>query len=150
MIPKSILMPYLGTPRDQQLLRMVCRIAQAHKASLTLVHILEVPMALAVGADNVPGAEAARQALQEASAIAAKAGVNISTDIIPAREAGHAIIERAKRGGVDLVVMEARQRDYVATAPLERTVDYVLRRAPCTVWISRSWSEGLRTGQGDC
>ena len=106
-------------------------------------------MALAVGADNVPGAEAARQALQEASAIAAKAGVTIATDIIPAREAGHAIIERAKRGGVDLVVMEARQRDYVATAPLERTVDYVLRRAPCTVWISRSWPEGIRTGQGD-
>lgn len=137
-----ILMPYVGTEADQDLLRVTCRIARTFKAKISVVHVLEVPMALPVDAENLPGVEEANAKLDEAEDIAAAAGANATTDLLQARDAGHAIVEETISRGVDLVLMEAQQRIRLGMLSLGGTVDYVLKHAPCPVWISRQKLSG--------
>ena len=62
---KNILVPYTGTDEDDRLLQAVCRMAKANKGKVTVVHVVEVPMALPVEAENFPEAEAAEMMLAE-------------------------------------------------------------------------------------
>ena len=138
MQPKQILMPYLGSDADKDLLQAVCRLAQAWKAKLELVHVIEVPMALPVDAPDLPGTDAANLILDQGEDAAADAGVEVETELLTARDAGHAIVEEAIAREADLVFMEGRQRVRLGMLTLGRTADYVLKHAPCTVWISRA------------
>ena len=54
------------------------------------------------------------------------------------REAGAAIVETAGEGKYDLIVMGIKSQKGRSTAMLGRTVDYVLRNAPCRVWTITS------------
>lgn len=132
-----ILIPYLGTPAEQELLKATCKIARLFKAKVSVVHVIEVPMALPVDADNLPGVEEANAVLDGAEDIAAESRASATTDLLQARDAGHAIVEEAISRGVDLIMMEAQQRMRLGMLSLGRTVDYVIKHAPCPVWISR-------------
>jgi len=131
-------MPYKGSERELQLLNLACKIASANKASLTLVHVLEVPMSLPLDATNIPGTDVANALLDEAEAKAAKLGANVSTELLSARDAGHALLEAAKQHNPDLILMESILRSRPDEKPLGNTTEYLLENAPGKVWIHSS------------
>lgn len=137
LIPKKILVPYRGTPQEERLLRSVCKTALAHRARLTVVRVLEVPMALQLDASNPPGKDRAEEHLQQARAILASTGIKAETCLLPAREAGPAIVAAAQAQGADLIVLEAPSEKPPGQSSLGRTVEYLLKKAPCEVWVSR-------------
>ena len=132
-----ILLPYKGSSSEEELLRVVSRIARAFKARISVVHIIEVPMALPLDAENLPGVNEANAVLVKAEGIARSAGARVDTDVLRARDAAHAIVEEAVRRNVDLIFMEASERTRLGTITLGRTVEYVLKKAPIPVFISR-------------
>ena len=134
---KHIIMPYLGTPKDEDLLKTVCNLANSYKGKVTVVHVLEIPMNLPVDAEEVPGSIEANEMLDKAEEIGSAAGAKVETELLQARDAGHAIVEEAISIGADLIIMEARQRQRLGMLTLGRTTDYVLKHAPMAVWISR-------------
>jgi nucleotide-binding universal stress UspA family protein len=75
--------------------------------------------------------------LDQAEDIARTAGIKISTSLLQARDAGHAIIEEATERKVDLILMEARQRIKLGMLELGETVNYVMKHAKCAIWVSR-------------
>lgn len=146
---KNILVPYTGTDEDDRLLAAVCRIAKANKAKVSIVYVVEVPMALPVEAENFPDAEAADDILDRAETVAAEAGSSVETQILHAREAGAAIVELAHDSEADLIFMEAHRPTRFRFSLLGRTVEYVLKRAPCAVWVSRSSPKTVKDVSAD-
>jgi nucleotide-binding universal stress UspA family protein len=133
-----ILVPYTGQERDDALLAVAVQVARIARAKITAVHVLEVPMALPVDAAELPGTAEADAILDRAERVASDLGFEIQTEMLQAREAGPAIVESALDLGVDLIFMEAHRRRRFGLSLLGKTVEYVLKRAPCTVWVSRS------------
>lgn len=135
---KHILVPYMGTTKDDDLLRAACKIAASFKAKISVVHVLEIPMSLPVDAETVPGVDEANALLDHAEKVASSAGGKIDTGLLQARDAGHAIVEESIARQASLIIMEARQRQRLGMLTLGRTTDYVLKHALMAVWISRS------------
>jgi nucleotide-binding universal stress UspA family protein len=143
-----ILMPYSGTSADRELLKALCAIGRAVRARISVVCVVEVPMSLPVDAESAPGLDEGNVVLDEAEEVAAQVGGRISTVLLQARDAGHAIVEEAESCGADLIVMEARLEQGSGVVDLGRRCDYVLRHAHCPVWISRQMPPEQRDAKG--
>src|SRR3712207_4310910 len=117
----------------------------------TLFRSFEVPMALPIDA-RLPDAqlETARAALRRAKAVGEEYdGVQVATATVRARRAGQAIVEEAKRRGVEAIVLAAEEPTRVRGGALlgglgggrnEAFVGditkYVVTKAPCRVIIT--------------
>ncbi len=94
-----------------------------------------MPMAYALDAHHIPGADEAEHLLEQAEEVASESGVHVETELLKDRNAGHAIVEEARSVGADLVILEAKDNG-TGGSILGRTAEYVLKHAPCNVWIS--------------
>jgi APA family basic amino acid/polyamine antiporter len=154
----SILVPILGTPLDDDIVQTAGRLASEEiddpesdddHATIEALWVFEVPMALPIDA-RLPEAqfEAARTALRRAKAVGEEyAGVEVATATVRARRAGHAIVEEAKRRGVELIVMGAEEPSRIrggavlgGRASMENFVGeatkYVVNKAHCRVILT--------------
>ena len=142
--PSHIFVPYQGTDKDESLLRVACQLAKVHHARLSVANIVKVPMAFRVDADDVPGLEEANRIMDEAETIAKSAGVEIATDVLAARDTAAAIVQAASTAGADVIFMEAGPANAESRQTMGGTVEYVIEKAACHVWVSRM--AGKNTG----
>ncbi len=132
---KKILVPTLGGPSTETV-QHAAKIAREYDADLTALYIIEIPATLPLDTFFPDKLAAADSALERAQAIAGEYGVvSIETKVLQSREAGAAIVEAAGDGKFDLIVMGIRSQKGRSSTTLGRTVDHVLRYAPCRVWI---------------
>ena len=63
--------------------------------------------------------------------------------LVRARSAGQAIVEEAEQRGTEIIVLGTPRKTLTVTqrAVFGRTVDYVLRNAPCRVMVAASRDE---------
>jgi APA family basic amino acid/polyamine antiporter len=162
----SILVPILGTPLDDDIVQTAGRLASDETAdeaedgagaTIEALWIFEVPMALPIDA-RLPEAqlEAARAALRRAKAVGEEyQGVEVATATVRARRAGQAIVEEARRRGVELIVMAAEEPSRIrggavlgGRASMENFVGdvtkYVVNKAPCRVILTAPPAEDSR------
>ena len=113
----SILVPILGTPLDDDIVQTAGRLAaeehadeaEGEGATIEALWVFEVPMSLPLDA-RLPDAqlEQARAALRRAKAVGEEyEGVEVATATVRARQAGDAIVEEARRRGVEVIVLGA-------------------------------------------
>jgi APA family basic amino acid/polyamine antiporter len=127
---KHVLVATLGG-RDTETVQIAARTAKEHGAELTALYVIEIPEALPLETFLVDQLQRADEALARAEAIARESGVAARPKVLQAREAGATICEVAREEGCDLIILGAARR-----APsLGRTVESVLRSAPCRVWV---------------
>ena len=154
----SILVPIYGTPLDDDIVQTAGRLAAAenpdeaegHGATIEAIWIFEVPLSLPLDA-RLPEAQlkAARAALARAKAVGEEyVGVEVATATVRARRAGEAIVDEAKRRGVELIVLAAEEPSRIRGGarlggiggPLDNFVGdatkYVVRKAPCRVILT--------------
>jgi nucleotide-binding universal stress UspA family protein len=136
---RHILVAVSGDPDDEPLVRAAARLAQNYRAGLSVVYVIEVPMALPEDAQEVPGAQRADEVLDKAERVA---GMDVETVALQAREPGSAIVEQAIDSGADLIFMGVHVRQRMGVLALGKTATYVLRHAPCPVWVSRWFPPG--------
>jgi len=72
-----------------------------------------------------------------AEEVARKQSFQIEGEILHAREAGPAIVDEATERGADLIVLGMTYTQPFGQFELGRVVQYVLRNAPCEVWVCR-------------
>jgi basic amino acid/polyamine antiporter, APA family len=113
----SILVPLFGNALDDDIIQTAGRLA-GHEhddfddeagATIEALWIFEVPMSLPLDA-RLPEAQLqrAREALRRAKAVGEEyEGVEVATATVRARRVGHAIVEEARRRGVEAVVLAA-------------------------------------------
>jgi APA family basic amino acid/polyamine antiporter len=140
---RRLLVPVIpGQPSDAAL-DVACRLAAERGARIEAVTVIEVPLDRPLTAPLRDEEERANRELDEARAIGDAYGVRVVDRLLRGRSAGEAIVEEARRRGSEIIVLgtprkllTARQR-----AVFGRTVDYVLRNAPCRVMVAARPSE---------
>jgi len=116
----SILVPIFGTPLDDDIVQTAGRLAAEEPtdevepgegATIEALWIFQVPMSLPIDA-RLPDEQLkrARAALARAKAVGEEyEGVNVATATVRARRTGQAIVEEARRRGVEAIVMAAEE-----------------------------------------
>jgi basic amino acid/polyamine antiporter, APA family len=154
----SILVPLLGTALDDDIVQTAALLVSGEQtdeaaidtATIEAVWLFVIPMSLPLEA-RLPEAQVAhaRQALARARAVGEEyTGVHVATATIRARRAGYAIVEEAKRRGVEAIVLAAEEPSRIRGGsrlggrggPLEDFVGdvtkYVIAKAPCRVIVT--------------
>jgi nucleotide-binding universal stress UspA family protein len=106
-------------------------------ADLTALHVVEVPLATPLDAQEESIDHAGKNLLVHAQGVAEKFSQPLSTELLRAREVGEAIVGVAKEHGVDLLVMGHHKphTHTLSEALLGGTVRYVAHHAPCRVIV---------------
>ena len=165
----SILVPIFGTPLDDDIVQTAGRLAseeaaddatEVATATIEALWVFEVPMALPID-DRLPEAQLdrARAALRRAKAVGEEyEGVEVATATVRARQAGQAIVEEAKRRGVELIVLAAEEPSRIrggamlgGRASLDNFVGdvtkYVVNKSPCRVILTAPPAEDRRADE---
>jgi APA family basic amino acid/polyamine antiporter len=155
----SILVPIFGSPLDDDIVQTAGRLAAEedvesfeadHGATIEALWIFEIPMSLPIDA-ALPDEQLkrARAALARAKAVGEEyEGVEVATATVRARRAGQAIVDEARRRGVQAVVLAAEEPSKIRGGallggrggPLDNFVGdvtkYVVSKAPCQVILT--------------
>ena len=158
----SILVPIFGTPLDDDIIQTAGRLAGSTQddiddegATIEALWVFEVPLALPLDARLPDGQlKRAREALARAKAVGEEyEGVEVATATVRARRAGQAIVDEARRRGVEAIVLAAEEPTRIRSGallgggggPLENYVGdvtkYVVRKAPCRVILTAPAAE---------
>ncbi len=164
----SILVPLFGTELDEDIVQTAARLvsgeptdeAAIDDATIEAVWIFVIPMSLPLDA-RLPEEQIkhARQALARAKAVGEEyAGVQVATATVRTRRAGFAIVDEARRRGVEAIVLGAEEPSLIRGGArlggrggrLENFVGditkYVVSKAGCRVIVT---APAARDGAGD-
>ena len=131
--PKRILVPSNGTPASEEAVRIACDLARRYHATVTVVYVIEVE------------ARRGEEVLGRAERVAEEVDTEVETDLIQARDVGPAIIEEVIERHADLIIMGVTHKRRLGEFNLGRTAPYVLRHAPCAVWLYSEPPPGERS-----
>jgi basic amino acid/polyamine antiporter, APA family len=154
----SILVPLFGSELDEDIVQTAALLvsgkptdeAAIDEATIEAVWIFVIPMSLPLDA-RLPEAQikAARQALARAKAVGEEyAGVQVATATVRTRRAGFAIVDEARRRGVEAIVLGAEEPSMIRGGAflggrggrLENFVGdvtkYVINKANCRVIVT--------------
>lgn len=134
---RSILVPIDGSPASMDAVLLACSIAKKNKGKVYAVHVIEVKRSLPLDAELPEEATSGEGLLTRAEKMATEADFRIEGELLQAREAGHAIVDEAMERGVELILMGAEHRAATGEYEMGRVTQYVLRAAPCSVWLWR-------------
>ena len=117
---------------------IACGLAAEHGCSVTALTVIEVPPELPLDAHMLEEEVETKHLLADAKAIGDLYGVNVTARIARARAAGAAIVEETEKAGTEIIVLRAprKQRLGRRAAIFGKTVDYVLKHAPCRVMVA--------------
>ena len=154
----SVLVPLFGTDLDDDIVQTAALLvsgtqtdeAAIDAATIEALWVFVIPMSLPLDA-SLPEAQVkhARQVLARAKAVGEEyTGVQVATATVRTRRAGYAIVEEARRRGVEAIVLGAEEPSLIRGGarlggrggPLEGYVGdvtkYVVRKASCRVIVT--------------
>jgi basic amino acid/polyamine antiporter, APA family len=154
----NILVPVFGTKFDDDIVATAGRLAAADAdggrddgiSRMDVVYVIEVPLTLPLDA-KLPKEreEKARRALARAREVGEEyEDVEVRTDVIRARKIGAGILEAARRGNAEAIVIGGEAPTKIrgggvlggigAARPAEigAATEYVLKKAPCRVLLT--------------
>jgi nucleotide-binding universal stress UspA family protein len=127
-----------GNPNNANLVRLVAELGRHSKAELVGVHVVEVDWTLPLDADIAGRSEEAQRVLDSAEAVAEEINVKLEPVLLQARDVGAALVDEAAERQADLLVVGLAYRmRFGGDFAIGRTVPYVLKNAPCAVWLVR-------------
>ena len=127
-----------GGASDARVVRLLTDLARNNKAELVAVHVVEIDWTLPLDADIAGSSEEAQRVLDMAESVAEEGKQRLEPVLLQARDVGAALVDEAVEREADLLVLGLpyRQR-FGGDFAIGRTIPYVLKNAPCAVWIVR-------------
>jgi len=146
---RKILVPVDLSPAGTRLLERASEFAAAFSGTIDLLYVWTPPAILApealvtgVGVSEQPFLEwlgnSAREHLSKFESQAREAGITVGHSYCELGDPASAIIEQAKNGGYDLLVMGTHGRTGLSHALMGSVAEKVVRRAPCAVLTVRT------------
>jgi nucleotide-binding universal stress UspA family protein len=126
-----------GGTSDGPIVALVSRFARTG-TELIAVHIVEIDWTLPLDADIAGHSEEAQRVLDMAEAVAEDNKARMTPVLLQARDVGAALVDEASERNANLLVvgMPYRKR-FGGEFAIGRTIPYVLKNAPCAVWVVR-------------
>ncbi|WP_457556166.1 universal stress protein [Candidatus Pyrohabitans sp.] len=114
-------------------------LAKKLKAELTALHVLklEPPKRLSPEEIEEERARTARHVFRHIEKLAEEAGVKLETEVMISRNVAAAILEEAKFGGYELLVVGSLGRTGLKRLLMGSVSEHVVRHAPCPVLVVR-------------
>ena len=135
-ILRRVLVPVSGGDSDEQAVRLACSLVDK-KGTVYLFNVLEVARDLPLDAPPRADVERSDALLEQMERVAQSEKRTVETEAVQAREAGPTVVNEAIERGVDAIVVGVDFSKARGEFELGATVNYVLRRAHCRVWLSR-------------
>ena len=135
---RRLLVPVVPGRGSDDALDIAASMAAERGARIAAVTVLEIPLDLPLSA-QLPEEEAlANRELDEARAIGDTYGISVIPRLVRGRNAGAEIVREAERRGTEIIIIGAPRRvvGRRKRAVFGRTVDYVLKNAPCRVMVT--------------
>jgi nucleotide-binding universal stress UspA family protein len=127
-----------GGSGDERIVRLVSDLGRATHAELVGVHVVEIEWSLPLDADIAARSEEAQQILDQAEIAAESLKMRLEPVLLQAREVGAALVDEATERGADILVLSLGYRKrFGGDFAIGRTIPYVLKHAPCSVWVIR-------------
>jgi nucleotide-binding universal stress UspA family protein len=127
-----------GHPNGQRLIQIVAQVAKANKAELIGVHVVEIDWSMPLDMDIAARSDDIQQVLDVAEGTAERVGVKLESVLLQARDVGAALVDEAIEREADLLVVGLAYRTkFGGDFAIGRTIPYVLKNAPCAVWVVR-------------
>jgi universal stress protein A len=140
-----ILVPVDFSSHSDRAFRYALRLASRFGASVELIHAFESPITAEVYVPNLPEMlnSLIREAEKQLTALkSAAAGEGVSVEIhVLTGQPAHTIVEHARSGGFDLIVMGTHGRTGFSHLFVGSVAERVVRRAPCPVLTVRDMTK---------
>jgi nucleotide-binding universal stress UspA family protein len=134
---KVILGPTDGSRASMWAAALACSIAKRNKGRVYVVHVIEVKRSLPLDAELEPEASEGERILLQVEKAAHEQDFEVRGELLQAREPGHAVVDEAVERGVDTIILGVDYKRPFGEFQLGRLTQYVLKNAPCLVWICR-------------
>lgn len=142
---REVLVPCDGSTASYEALAEAVNVAKRNKGHVFVVHVIEVKRTLPLDAEMADEAQRGEEILSEAERLAEALDFRVEGELLQAREAGHAIVDEAMERRVDAIIMGTEYRRPFGEFQLSRTIQYVLKHAPCQVWVFRMSARQVET-----
>jgi APA family basic amino acid/polyamine antiporter len=119
-------------------LQTACELAKNFGATLSAVHVIEIPPSLPMHAQITKREELGEMALKRAEAVAREYNLGINLHLVRARRFEDAILDLLASGGFDMVVVGARKEDMKHRESFVSDLQKLLKDAPCRVLFCKS------------
>ena len=127
-----------GGRTDRPIVALAAEVAKHARAELVGVHVVEIDWTLPLDADVAGRSEDAQRVLDIAEAPAEGARYRLETVLLQARDVGAAIVDEASERGADMIICGLTfRRRFGGDFAIGRTIPYILKNAPCAVWVVR-------------
>jgi basic amino acid/polyamine antiporter, APA family len=134
---RTIAVPVVRSAESEEALVTAARLAAERRATVAIIHVIEVPLDLPLDVRLPDAEEEADEILDHSSAIVESYGVRPVVRVVRARAAGPAIVEEADRRNAELIILGGPRRRMRGRPPIfGRTVDYVLKHSRSRVLIA--------------
>lgn len=133
-----ILVAVSGGPQDEEALELACVMAKRTRARLEAIFVIEVKRSLPIDADMQAEIERGEEILDRAERSGEKIEVQMETSLLQARDVGAAIVDEAIQTHADVIVLGLVYERRFGAYELGATASYILKNAPCLVWLTRS------------
>jgi nucleotide-binding universal stress UspA family protein len=127
-----------GGPCDDRIVQLAAELGRAAQSQLVGVHVVEVGWSMPLDADIAARSEEAQRILDRAEVTAENRRTKLEPVLLQAREVGAALVDEATEREADLLVVGLPYRKrFGGDFAIGRTIPYVLKHAPCEVWVVR-------------
>ncbi len=127
-----------GGRTDRPIVALAADLARQGHAELIGVHVVEIDWTHPLDADIAGHDEQAQRVLDIAEATAEASRYELETVLLQARDVGAAIVDEAIERDADLIICGLPfRRRFGGEFAVGRTIPYVLKNAPCGVWVIR-------------
>jgi basic amino acid/polyamine antiporter, APA family len=134
---RTIVVPVTRSADSEEALVAAARLAGERRATIVIMHVLEVPLDQPLGADLRGEEDDAYDLLDDARALVERYDIRAIVRLARGRRAGPEIVaEAARRNAELLVVGTARRSARRGRMVFGGTVDHVLRASPCRVLVA--------------
>ena len=133
-----VIVALAGGSQDDRIVRLAAELARQSHGEVIGVHVVEIEWSLPLDADIASRSEEAQQILDQAELTAETLKGRLEPVLLQAREVGAALVDEATEREADLLVLGLSYRKrFGGDFAIGRTIPYVLKHAPCTVWVVR-------------
>ena len=131
---RTILVPIVSGAESHEAVDLAARLAAERGATIVALRVIVVPMDLVLETPMPAEEEQADRLLDDARLAADSYGVRLIDRVVRARQSGRAIVDEATWRQAEIVVLGAPRSSHKAI--FGKTVDYVLKMAPCRVMVA--------------
>lgn len=127
-----------GGTCDDRIVQLAVDLARPSHGELVGVHVVEVGWSMPLDAEVAARSEEAQQILDHAELTAETLKARLEPVLLQARDVGAALVDEATERSADLLVVGLPYRKrFGGEFAIGRTIPYVLKHAPCEVWVVR-------------